>query len=141
MVSAHLNFSTVIELGLKLPDVHESAHFGAQALKLNGRMLACTPVNKSAEVNSAVVALSFEQRSALLNKHPLLYYITDHYAPHQSMLIRLSRVSRMELEQTLRMSWDFVSSATLRSYGRSMPATQNPRKPRSRRTPSGKPKS
>jgi|HubBroStandDraft_1064217.scaffolds.fasta_scaffold182343_1 hypothetical protein len=109
MSSAHLSMDAVIELGLKLPDVVESSHYGARALKLNGRMLACTPVNKSAEANSAAVAIDPEQRATLLRKHPSHYYITEHYAPHPTMLIRLSSISRTELQRILRLAWDFVS--------------------------------
>jgi hypothetical protein len=73
-------------------------------------MLACTPLNKSAEIDSVVVAMGFEQRAALLEKSPSLYYITDHYAPHPTILVRLSKVSRAELERTLRMAWDFTAA-------------------------------
>ena len=93
MGGAHLSIDSVIELGLKLSGVNESPYYGVRALKLNGRMPACTPVNRSAEVNSAVVAMGFEQRDALLKRHPLLYYITDHYAPHPTVLVRLSRMT------------------------------------------------
>jgi hypothetical protein len=110
MVDAHLTIDSVIELGLKLSGVNESLYYGVRALKLNGRLLACTPVNKSAEANSAVVAMGFEQRATLLKKHPTLYYITDHYTAHSTMLVRLSRMSRADLERTLRMAWEFVSS-------------------------------
>ena len=110
MGGAHLSIDSVIELGLKLSGVNESSYYGVRALKLNGRMLACTPVNKSAEVNSAVVAIGFEQRTALLKERPLLYYVTDHYGPYPTMLIRLSRISRADLERTLCMAWDFVFS-------------------------------
>jgi hypothetical protein len=122
---ANLSIDSVIELGLKLPGVHESPYYGVWALKLNGRMLACTPVNKSAEINSAVVAMGFEQRGALLKNHPLFYYITDHYAPHPSVLIRLSRMSRADLKRTLRMAWDFLSSEgiAIELLGTAKPAT------------------
>jgi hypothetical protein len=142
MGGAHLSIDSVIELGLKLSGVNESPYYGVRALKLNGRMLACTPVNKSAELNSAVVAMGFEQRAALLEKHPLFYYITDHYPPHPTMLIRLSRMSRADLERTLRMAWDFVSSegAATQSAPRSR-AKRKVSKPRSLRKASGKPKS
>jgi hypothetical protein len=136
MGGAHLSIDSVIELGCKLSGVNESPYYGVRALKLNGRMLACTPVNKSAEVNSAVVAMGFEQRAALLKKHPLLYYITDHYAPHPTMLMRLSRMSHADLERTLRMAWDFVSSE-----GAATPATPRLSKARSLRKASGKYKS
>jgi hypothetical protein len=119
---------TVIELGLKLPDVRETPYYGVRALKLDGRMLACTPVNKSAEINSAVVAMGLEQRAALLKNHPSLYYITDHYAPHPTILIRLSRISRAELERTLRMAWDFVSAEN------AVPRVRSKARPRSVRT-------
>ncbi|HTB29134.1 MAG TPA: hypothetical protein VK715_09285 [Steroidobacteraceae bacterium] len=120
MGTASIGMDSVFEVGLKLPDVKESPYYGARALKLNGQMLACTPVNKSAEVNSVVVAMSLELRAALLRKSPTLYYITDHYAPHPAMLIRLSKISRAELERTLRMAWDFAASkgAVLRSPGK-----------------------
>ena len=110
MGGASIGMDSVFELGLKLPDVEESPYYGARALKVNGKMLACTPVNKSAEVNSVVVAMSIERRAALLKKSPMIYYITDHYAPHPTMLIRLSKISRAQLERTLRMAWEFSAS-------------------------------
>jgi hypothetical protein len=120
MGATPIHMDAVFEVGLKLPDVKESPYYGARALKLNGRMMTCTPVNKSAELNSVVVAVSFERRAALLKKSPSIYYITDHYAPHPTMLIRLSKISRRELESTLRMAWEFAASlgAAPRSPGK-----------------------
>ena len=120
MGTAAIGLDSVFKIGLRLPNVNASSYYGARALKLNGRMVACTPVNKSSEVNSVVVAMSFERRAALLDKSPLLYYITDHYAPHPTMLIRLSKISRAELERTLRMAWEFAASegAVPRSPGK-----------------------
>ena len=93
-MSAALSMETVVELGLKLPDVFESPYYGVRALKWNGRMLACEPVNPSAEFNSAVIAVDLAERENLLKKNPLLFYITDHYAPYPHMLVRLSKISR-----------------------------------------------
>jgi hypothetical protein len=110
MGRAHPSMDTVIELGLTLPDVTESLYYGARALKLHGRMLACTPVNKSAERDSVVIAMAREQRAVLLEKQPSLCYVTDHYAPSPTILLRLSASSRAEVERILRMAWEFVSS-------------------------------
>jgi dihydrofolate reductase len=55
-----IGMDSAFEVGLKLPDVKESPYYGARALKLNGQMVACTPVNKSAEVNSVVVSRSLK---------------------------------------------------------------------------------
>ncbi len=120
MGSALINLDSVFEVGMKLPDVKESPYYGARALKLNGQMLACTPVNKSAEPNSIVVAMSLERRAVLLKKYPSLYYITLHYAPHPRVLIRLAKISRAQLERTLRTAWEFVASKSdgLQSTGK-----------------------
>ena len=112
-MNAAIGMDSAFEVGLELPDVKEGTYYGARALKLNGQMVACTPVNKSAEVNSIVVAMSLERRAALLKKSPSIYYITEHYARHPTMLIRLSRISRAELKQTLRIAWEFAAAANV----------------------------
>ena len=104
------DFDTLREIGLSLPEVVDGAAYGARALKLRGKLLACVPVNKSAEVNCAVVRIDLERRARLLREHPEIYYITDHYAPHPTVLVRLSHVTRAELRRLLREAWRYVSS-------------------------------
>jgi hypothetical protein len=43
-----LTFDTVRELGGVLSDVVDGTAYGAPALKLKGKLLACVPTNKSA---------------------------------------------------------------------------------------------
>lgn len=100
----------VFDLGLTLPGVVDCEYYGARALKLNGRMMVCTPVNESAETGSVAIAVDFEQRAALLEEHPSVYYITDHYAPYPTLLIRLSTISRAELQRALRIAWEYAAS-------------------------------
>lgn len=103
-----LNFDTVRELGLALPDVVDGTAYGAPALKLGGKLLACVPTNKSAEPNSICVRIDLEQRTELLHQQPDRYYITDHYAPHLTVLVRLSRITRVDLRELLRDAHRFV---------------------------------
>jgi len=105
-----LSFESVRNVGLALPGVVDGLYYGAKALKINGHMLVCMPVNRSAEVNSAVVSIDLKRRASLLKARPDLYYITDHYAPHAVMLMRLSYVSRDDLQRTLKVAWEHVSS-------------------------------
>jgi hypothetical protein len=107
-----LNFDTVRELGLALPGVVDGTAYGSPALKLDGKLLACIPTNKSAEPDSIVVRIDRERRAALLRKQPDVYYITDHYAPHPSVLVRLSRITRTELRQLLRDAQRFAASSS-----------------------------
>jgi hypothetical protein len=103
------SFETVRELGLSLPDVTDGTSYGAPALKLGGKVLACTPTNKSAETNCVAVHIDFERRTQLLEQHPETYYITDHYAPYPTVLVRLSKVTRAELRRLLHDAHTFVS--------------------------------
>lgn len=72
---------------------------GSRALKLTGRLLACVPTNKSAETNSVVVRIDLEHRAELGRERPDVYYITDHYAPHATVLVRLSKIARSDLRE------------------------------------------
>jgi hypothetical protein len=108
---AMLSFDTVRTLGLSLPDVVDGTAYGVPALKLGGKLLACVPANKSAEANSIVVRIDLEQRAELLREHPETYYITDHYARHPTVLVRLSKITRTDLKELLRDACRFVSSS------------------------------
>jgi hypothetical protein len=110
MASAHPTFDRVREIGQTLPEVVESTIHGAASLKVRGKLLACVPVNKSAEPNCAAIRIESGQRAALLKTRPDIYYVTDHYANYPIVLIRLSRVSDDELRDLLRAAWNFVSS-------------------------------
>jgi hypothetical protein len=105
-----LTFDTVRELGLALPDVVDGTAYGASALKLGGKLLACVPTNKSADANSIVVRIDPEQRAELLRQDPNIYYISEHYAPHPTVLVRLSKIGRADLQALLRDAHRFILS-------------------------------
>ena len=106
-----VTFDTVRELGVALPDVVDGTAYGAPALKLRGKVLVCVPTNKSAQANSVVVRIDFEQRAELLRQDPKIYYITDHYAPHPTVLVRLSKIARGDLKELLRDAHTFILSS------------------------------
>jgi hypothetical protein len=105
-----LNFDAVREIGLALADVADGTAYGAPALKLRGTLLACIPTNKSAEANSLVLRIDLERRAQLLRQHPEIFYVTDHYIPHPTVLVRLSRITRTHLTQLLREARTFASA-------------------------------
>jgi hypothetical protein len=104
-----LTFATVRELGLSLPGVVDGTAYGAPALKFERKILACVPTSKSAEDNSVVVHIDVERRAQLLEQHPDTYYITDHYDPYPSVLVRLSKITRDELGALLAEACAFIS--------------------------------
>ena len=136
--SEMLSFDTVRELGLALPDVVDGTAYGALALKLGGKILACVPTNKSADVNSIVVRIDPEQRAELLRQDPNIYYVTEHYAPHPMVLVRLSKIGRGDLQGLLRDAHRFILSERkqpIKLTGSKLPSHRSgirgkPRKPR-----------
>ncbi len=126
---ALINFTTVVELGLAIPGVVSATAYGAPALKLNGKIVACIPTNKSAEPESLVVRVDPEHRAELLREMPEVYYVTDHYAPHPTVLVRLSKITRKDLKELLRDACR--SNATSRSADRRLPRRPTRMRPKS----------
>jgi len=105
-----INFDTVRKIGLALPGVEESTAYGAPALKVHGKLLACVPVNRSAEPGSIMVRVDFDDRAELLAAAPDVYYVTDHYLNYNAVLVRLSRVTPDILRDLLGMGQRFVTA-------------------------------
>ena len=105
-----IDFETVRQIGLELPGVEASTAYGFPALKVRGKLLACLPANRSAEPDSIVVRVSFDDRAGLLAEAPDVYYLTDHYVGYNAVLVRLSRVDREVLRDLLGMAYKFVTA-------------------------------
>jgi hypothetical protein len=104
-----INFETVRNIGLALPGVEDSTAYGAPALKVRGKLLACIPTHRSAEPGSLVVRIDFVDRAELLTAAPDVYYVTDHYAGYNAVLVRLSRITPDVLRDLLGMAYKFVT--------------------------------
>src|SRR5437868_1364100 len=100
-----ISFETVRKIGLQFPHVQESTMYGKPALKVLGQMFVCLPSHRSAEPDSLVIRVDFEQRSELLAAGPETYYITDHYRNNTAVLVRLSRVKPDLLKDLLGMAY------------------------------------
>ena len=85
-----INFDTVRSIGLALPGVEESTAYGQPALKVHGKLLACVPAHRSAEPDSLVVLVDFDDRTELLAANPDVYYVTEHYVGYTSVLLRIT---------------------------------------------------
>jgi hypothetical protein len=106
----NITFDTAREIGLAMPGVEDGTMHGKLALKVRGKLLACMAVHKSAEPESLVVRIDFEQRSGLLAEAPETYYLTEHYRNYPAVLVRLSRISMDQLRDLFGASLRFVMS-------------------------------
>ena len=104
-------FDVVRAIGRTLPDVEESTMYGAPALKVRGKLLACMASHKSAEPNTLVVRLDFEDRDALIADDPRTYYLKPHYEGYPSVLVRLPLIERDALRDLLQSAWRIVTAS------------------------------
>jgi hypothetical protein len=114
MPRSTIDFDTVRKIGLKLPGVEASTAWGAPALKVRGKLLACVPTHHSAEPGSLMVRVDFDDRAELLAADPDVYYVTDHYVGYTAVLARLSRVTQEVLRDLLGMVHKFVTASEAR---------------------------
>lgn len=112
MPKRSIDFETVRQIGLELPGVEASTAYGFPALKVRGKLLACVPANRSAEPDSIVVRMGFDDRAGLLVEAPDVYYLTDHYVGYNAVLVRLGRVNREVLRDLLGMAYKFVTAGS-----------------------------
>lgn len=107
-----LTFADVRKLAAELPGVEEGTAWGVPSLKLRGKFLACMASHKSAEPNTLVVRLGFDQRDAIIADAPETYYLKPHYERYPSVLVRLSRIDRDALRDLLHASWRLIDAGS-----------------------------
>src|ERR1700728_1618964 len=110
MPRSTIDFDAVQKIGLALPGVEASTAYGAPALKVRGKLMACVPPHRSAEPNSLVLRVGCDDRAELLAAAPDVYYVTDHYLGYNAVLVRLSRVTPDVLRDLLGMAHKLVNA-------------------------------
>jgi hypothetical protein len=118
MRDGKVDFDTVLHLGASLPRVKASTSARGIALKLKGRLVACTAIHPSAEPNSLMVCVELRARDALLAKQPDTYYMTDHYRSYATVLVRLAKIGSHELRNLLEEAAQFVDAQKAKKTSR-----------------------
>ncbi len=128
MSTTRNTFDTVRRIGLALPGTTEGTVYGSPALKVRDRMFACVAIHRSVEPDTLAVRVSFDDRDDLLAADPDVYYLTDHYADHPVVLVRLARVHRDALRDLLTMAWRFESARGRARPSRAKPTSRGARR-------------
>lgn len=98
-------FNRVKAVGLALPDVEAAIRYdGSPVLKVGGCFMAGLATHPSAEPDTLVVRVGFEERGYLLEDAPDTYYLTDDYRNYPIVLVRLAQVNDDALRDLLSVS-------------------------------------
>jgi hypothetical protein len=92
----------VVAIATKLPGVEESTTYGTPSLKVKGKFMCRLRTDPDALV---VRVIDLEDREALLQSKPRVFFSTPHYDGHPYVLVRLGLVGKHQLAELLEDAW------------------------------------
>jgi hypothetical protein len=95
-------WDTVRQIALELPEVEESTWFGTPSMKVRGKGFCRL---RSEAEGGLVVFLDFDEKEALLEGEPDIFFQTPHYENYPTILIRLDAIDDEYLREMLVESW------------------------------------
>ena len=104
-----VRFDVVRELALALPESEETTSYGTPAFKVRQKLFA----RLREEGDVLVVKVERDERAALIESEPDVYFFTPHYENYGFVLVRLDAVERDELREILTESWRLAAPKRL----------------------------
>ncbi|MDX1994360.1 MAG: MmcQ/YjbR family DNA-binding protein [bacterium] len=98
-----MNFDDVRKIAFAFPGVEEHLVFGGPTLKVGKRFLAC--IAKIDHDTLVVKVPDPFERDFLLSSNPDVYYMQEHYATFDCVLIRMSKADSEEVRQLIENAW------------------------------------
>jgi hypothetical protein len=102
-------FEDVRALSLEFPAVEESTSYGTPAFKVRKKLFA----RLRDEGDVLVVKVDRDEREALIESEPEVYFVTPHYENYGYVLVRLEAVERDHLREILADSWRLAAPRKL----------------------------
>lgn len=91
----------MLALSLGMPNVEETTSWGNPCLKAHGKLWAWWSPTEDAPV----FKMPREEREFLIEVDPETYFVTDHYRPHNLVLVHPSRLDPEWARQHLLRTW------------------------------------
>lgn len=109
-----VDFHTVREIALQLPNVEESTTYGSPCFKARGKLMACIAIHRSAEPDTLAVRIDPESRAEMIADDPNVYYLTNHYVNYPFVLVRLKSIQAGALKDLLGTAWRLATTKPAR---------------------------
>jgi hypothetical protein len=103
-------FEDVRALVADLPGAEEATSYGSPAFKVRKRLFA--RLREQGDV--LVVRVDRDERDALIDSEPEVYFVTPHYENYGYVLVRLEVVERDQLREILTEAWRLAAPKKLR---------------------------
>jgi hypothetical protein len=92
----------VVAIGTALPGVEVGTTYGTPALKVKGKFMCRLRTDPEALV---VRVIDLEDREALLQSKPRVFFSTPHYDGYPYVLVHLNLVGKRQLAELLEDAW------------------------------------
>ena len=99
-----INYETVRQIALVLPNVEEGLSYGAPALKVKKKLF----IRLREDLCAIVVRTTFAERDELMAAAPDLFFITDHYLNYEYVLVNLKNITFEALADMIRRSYNLA---------------------------------
>ncbi len=106
---AHGELRCRARAGTRVPEAKETTSYGTPAFKVRKKMFA----RMREEGDVLVVKVDRDERDALIESEPEVYFVTPHYENYGYVLVRLDVVERDELREILIDSWRLAAPRRL----------------------------
>ncbi|MGL6043716.1 MAG: MmcQ/YjbR family DNA-binding protein [Sandaracinobacteroides sp.] len=97
-----MDWDSVATAGMALREVAVSTSYGRPAIKVRGKLIACT--GKSDD--HFVLMLDLERVAFLMEVEPHLFFQTPHYAGYPAVLVRYAALQTANLQTLLAEAWE-----------------------------------
>jgi len=97
-----VKWAQLVELGRELPEVEQGVWYRTPSLQVRGKSFL--RLKEDGETVAFLVADAGRQE-VLLKDRPDVYFITDHYRGHASVLVRLAGLPVKEARARLEEAW------------------------------------
>lgn len=105
-----MEWSDVVAMARRLPEVEEGTSYGRPALKVRGKL-----VSRYLEDGGQItLRATFAERDALVGADPRAFVITDHHRAYEWVVVRLAHVPAPVLEALIEESWRKAAPSGLR---------------------------
>jgi hypothetical protein len=103
-------YERYLKIALALPGAEASSSYGTPAVKVRGKILSRW---RTEAEGALAIRCDFLDRQILLQTQPQVFFLTDHYANHPMILMRVEKASRPLLQEVVERAWRLVASPRL----------------------------